>query len=173
MELIEAIKKAGVVGAGGAGFPTHVKLNAKAEYLIINAAECEPLIETDKFLCREFADRIIDTILLMGHHLEAQHIVIGLKAKYKAEIAALEKAIREKHAAVEIFPMRTFYPAGDEQVLVQQVTGRSVPERTSIKCGSSCRECWNRSFHCRCVGRQTCDGEVFICYRCSERTCDV
>ena len=129
MELIEAIKKAGVVGAGGAGFPTHVKLNAKAEYLIINAAECEPLIETDKFLCREFADRIIDTILLMGHHLEAQHIVIGLKAKYKAEIAALEKAIREKHAAVEIFPMRTFYPAGDEQVLVQQVTGRSVPER--------------------------------------------
>ena len=61
MELIEAIKKAGVVGAGGAGFPTHVKLNAKAEYLIINAAECEPLIETDKFLCREFADRIIDT----------------------------------------------------------------------------------------------------------------
>ena len=70
MELIEAIKKAGVVGAGGAGFPTHVKLNAKAEYLIINAAECEP------FLCREFADRIIDTILLMGHHLEAQHIVM-------------------------------------------------------------------------------------------------
>lgn len=129
MELIEAIKKAGVVGAGGAGFPTHVKLNAKAEYLIINAAECEPLIETDKFLCREFADRIIDTVLLMGHHLEAQHIVIGLKAKYKAEIAALEKAIHEKHAAVEIFPMRTFYPAGDEQVLVQQVTGRSVPER--------------------------------------------
>ena len=79
MELIEAIKKAGVVGAGGAGFPTHVKLNAKAEYLIINAAECEPLIETDKFLCREFADRIIDTILLMGHHLEAQHIVIRLR----------------------------------------------------------------------------------------------
>ena len=52
MELIEAIKKAGVVGAGGAGFPTHVKLNAKAEYLIINSAEFEPLIETYKFLCR-------------------------------------------------------------------------------------------------------------------------
>ncbi|MGN0354141.1 MAG: 4Fe-4S dicluster domain-containing protein [Muricoprocola sp.] len=129
MELIEAIKKAGVVGAGGAGFPTHVKLNAKAEYLIINAAECEPLIETDKFLCREYADRIIDTVLLMGQHLEAQHIVIGLKAKYKAEIAALEKAIQSKNASVEIFPMRTYYPAGDEQVLVEQVTGRSVPER--------------------------------------------
>ena len=171
MELIEAIKKAGVVGAGGAGFPTHVKLNAKAEYLIINAAECEPLIETDKFLCREFADRIIDTILLMGHHLEAQHIVIGLKAKYKAEIAALEKAIREKHAAVEIFPMRTFYPAAGAGSAGDRA--KRSGKRTSIKCGSSCRECWNRSFHCRCVGRQTCDGEVFICYRCSERTCDV
>ncbi|MDO4488311.1 MAG: 4Fe-4S dicluster domain-containing protein [Eubacteriales bacterium] len=129
MELIEAIKKAGVVGAGGAGFPTHVKLNAKAEYLIINAAECEPLIETDKFLCREFADRIIDTIVLMGEHLEAKHIVIGLKAKYRTEIAALEKAIESKNAPVEIHPMRTYYPAGDEQIMVQEITGRSVPER--------------------------------------------
>ena len=86
MELIEAIKKAGVVGAGGAGFPTHVKLNAKAEYLIINAAECEPLIETDKFLCREFADRIIDTILLMGHHLEAPAHLLPDK------MSALEKS---------------------------------------------------------------------------------
>ena len=44
---IEAIKKAGVVGQGGAGFPTHVKLNTRVEYFIVNAAECEPLIETD------------------------------------------------------------------------------------------------------------------------------
>lgn len=129
MELIETIKKAGVVGAGGAGFPTHVKLNAKAEYLIINAAECEPLIETDKYLCRTYADRIIATIVVMAYHLEAKHAVIGLKAKYKAEIAALEASIKKLNAPVEIFPMRTYYPAGDEQVLVQQVTGRSVPER--------------------------------------------
>ena len=59
MEMVEAIQKAGVVGAGGAGFPTHVKLNAKAEYFIVNAAECEPLIETDKYLCRTYADRIV------------------------------------------------------------------------------------------------------------------
>ena len=52
MNLIEAVKAAGIVGAGGAGFPTHVKLNAKAEWFIVNAAECEPLIETDKYLCR-------------------------------------------------------------------------------------------------------------------------
>ena len=52
MNLIEMVKAAGVVGAGGAGFPTHVKLNTNVEYFIVNAAECEPLIETDKYLCR-------------------------------------------------------------------------------------------------------------------------
>ena len=129
MEFIEAVKKAGVVGAGGAGFPTHVKLNAKAEYLIINAAECEPLIETDKYLCRTYADRIVETVTKMKAHLEAEHAVIALKGKYKAEIAALKAAIDAQSAPVSIFEMRTYYPAGDEQVLVQQVTGRSVPER--------------------------------------------
>lgn len=58
MSFIDTVKDAGIVGAGGAGFPTHVKLNAKAEYFIVNAAECEPLIETDKYLCRTFADQI-------------------------------------------------------------------------------------------------------------------
>lgn len=50
LSFIDTVKDAGIVGAGGAGFPTHVKLNAKAEYFIVNAAECEPLIETDKYL---------------------------------------------------------------------------------------------------------------------------
>lgn len=129
MEFVEAIQKAGVVGAGGAGFPTHVKQNAKAEYLIINAAECEPLIETDKYLCRTFADRIVETVVKTAAHLEAKHAVIALKAKYTREIEALEAAVKKADADVEIFKMRTYYPAGDEQVLVHQVTGRVVPER--------------------------------------------
>lgn len=129
MEFIEAIKKAGVVGAGGAGFPTYVKLNAKAEYLIINAAECEPMIETDKYLCRTFADRIIKTVDAMGAHLEASHKIIALKAKYKREIEALEAAIKAAGSDVIVCGMRTYYPAGDEQIMVHAVTGRSVPER--------------------------------------------
>lgn len=129
MEFVEAIQKAGVVGAGGAGFPTHVKENAKAEYLIINAAECEPLIETDKYLCRTFADRIVETVEKIAAHLGAEHAVIALKAKYTQEIEALEAAIRARQAKVEIFKMRTYYPAGDEQMMVEQVTGRVVPER--------------------------------------------
>ena len=63
LSFIDTVKDAGIVGAGGAGFPTHVKLNAKAEYFIVNAAECEPLIETDKYLCRTFADQIVEAVI--------------------------------------------------------------------------------------------------------------
>lgn len=129
MSLIDTIKEAGIVGAGGAGFPTHIKLNTKAEYFIVNAAECEPLIETDKYLCRTFADDLIKGVMYISKHLEAKKSVIALKGKYKAEIAALKEAIEKNGADIEIFEMRTFYPAGDEQIMVQQVTGKSVPER--------------------------------------------
>jgi len=129
MNLTDAVKSAGIVGAGGAGFPTHVKLSAKAECFLINAAECEPLIETDKFLCRTFPDRIVGAATVVAAHLGATRTVIALKGKYQAEIEALEDAIKRLNADVEIFKMKTFYPAGDEQTMVQQVTGRSVPER--------------------------------------------
>ena len=129
MDLTQAVKAAGVVGAGGAGFPTHVKLAAKAECFIVNAAECEPLIETDKYLCRTFPDRIVAAASAIAAHLGASRTVIALKGKYKAEIEALEGAIARMGAGVELFRMETFYPAGDEQTMVQLVTGRSVPER--------------------------------------------
>ena len=129
MNLIEMVKAAGVVGAGGAGFPTHVKLNTKVEYFIVNAAECEPLIETDKYLCRTFADRIVKTIPVIAESLGASRKVIALKGAYEKEIAALREAIKNSDSDVEIFEMGYFYPAGDEQTLIQQVTGRCVPER--------------------------------------------
>lgn len=129
LSFIDTVKDSGIVGAGGAGFPTHVKLNAKAEFFIINAAECEPLIETDKFLCRTFADEIVEAVTATGDHLNASRRVIALKGKYKDEIASLQAAIDRAHANIEIFQMPTFYPAGDEQTMVQMVTGRSVPER--------------------------------------------
>lgn len=129
MNFIETVKSAGIVGAGGAGFPTHVKLNAKAEYLIINAAECEPLIETDKYLCRKYADEIIDAVVKTSKHLEAKKTVIAIKGIYKPEIDSLKTAIKKVGVDIEIAEMPAFYPAGDEQTMVQFVTGRSVPER--------------------------------------------
>lgn len=129
MNFIEKVRAAGIVGAGGAGFPTDVKLNAKAEYFIINAAECEPLIETDKYLCREYADEIVAATVMAAEHVGAEKIVIALKGKYVDEIASLNAAIKKAGAKVTISEMPTFYPAGDEQIMVEFVTGRSVPER--------------------------------------------
>lgn len=129
MEFLELIQSAGVAGAGGAGFPTHVKLKAKAEYFIVNGAECEPLIETDKYLCRTYPERIVETTAKIASHLGAAHGVIALKGEYKREIQALSQAIEKLNASVEIFQSEAFYPAGDEQVLVWNVTGRSIPEK--------------------------------------------
>ncbi|MCI8537707.1 MAG: proton-conducting membrane transporter [Oscillospiraceae bacterium] len=129
MNVTEVVKAAGIVGAGGAGFPTHVKLNAKADWFIVNAAECEPLIETDKYLCRTYPEKIVAAAAVCAAHVGASHTVIALKGKYKPEIAALKEAIAKAEANIEIFEMPTFYPAGDEQTMVQMVTGKSVPER--------------------------------------------
>lgn len=129
MGLIETIQSSGIVGAGGAGFPTHVKLDTKAECFIVNAAECEPLIETDKYLCRTFPDKIIGGMAIAAAHLGAKRKVIALKGKYQDEIAALKASIKKAGEDIEIFEMPTFYPAGDEQTMVQMVTGKIVPER--------------------------------------------
>jgi len=129
MNLVETVRDAGVVGAGGAGFPTHVKLSAQAEYFIVNAAECEPLIETDKYLCRTFPDRVVAAAAAVAEHLGAKHAVIALKEKYQPEVAALEASIAKADSKVELYKLKTFYPAGDEQTLVYEVTGRCIPER--------------------------------------------
>lgn len=129
MDLIQAVKDCGIVGAGGAGFPTYAKLSAKAEVFIINAAECEPLIETDKYLMRNFSNEILEAAEIVAEHLGAKHKVIALKHKYQREIQELQKAIKEVNSSFVLVEMDSFYPAGDEQVLVQLITGRSVPER--------------------------------------------
>lgn len=133
MDFLESVKAAGVVGAGGAGFPTHVKLNSKAETLVVNAAECEPLIEVDKYLCRTFAREIVRGVAATAEHLGAR-AVFAIKAEYRAEIDALSSAIQshiqgQGGAGISIHEMPSFYPAGDEQTMVQLVTGRSIPER--------------------------------------------
>lgn len=124
--LLEKISEAGIVGCGGAGFPTATKLNAKAEYLIINAAECEPLLKTDHYIMNQFADECIEAISKVGKLIEADKIVIATKAYYTKEITALKEAIQRAQAPISIFEMDNFYPAGDEQVMVYEVTGRVV-----------------------------------------------
>ena len=82
MSLKEKIYNAGIVGAGGAGFPSHIKLPEKVEYLIANAAECEPLLKTDQFLMLKEAKKIIKALCIVGSKVSAKHIIIGTKKKY-------------------------------------------------------------------------------------------
>ncbi len=127
MDLLDKIFEAGIVGCGGAGFPSHVKFKAKVDNLIINAAECEPLLRTDRFIMKNRADEIIEAVETLADFTGAENTVIALKSGYKKEIASLETAILARASKVRLHKMESFYPAGDEQVIVHEVTGRIVP----------------------------------------------
>jgi Na+-translocating ferredoxin:NAD+ oxidoreductase RnfC subunit len=127
MDMIQAIKKAGVVGAGGAGFPTHIKLNTQVEVFIVNGIECEPLLETDKYLMRTYAEELVDIIDTVAAALHAKRWVIGVKDKNVVEIKALEKAVAKKGSPLEVKRVQNYYPAGDEHILVQEICGKSIP----------------------------------------------
>ncbi len=130
MNLLEIAKTAGVVGAGGAGFPTYAKLNCRVDYVLINGAECEPLLRVDQMLMARYPDEIIlgarSTAIAVG----APKTIIGVKHKHKDVIDLLERRIFELQvqSIVSVGSLPDIYPAGDEMVLVYQLTGRIVPE---------------------------------------------
>ena len=121
---IKQIQSWGVVGAGGAGFPTHVKLGAKAETIILNAAECEPLLHKDKEMLRAYPDEIIDGLQQARRLVGASEAVIGIKYKYHDVIELLGKKLP---AGMRIAELADSYPSGDEFILVYDVTGKVIP----------------------------------------------
>ena len=133
---LEIIKNAGIVGAGGAGFPAHIKFDTKVETLIVNGAECEPLIHVDKQLMELYFEKIYEGMKIAARLVSARRVVVALKAKYVQAIKKIEE-IQSRYAGAgreagdikfEIFKIGNFYPAGDEQVLVYEVTKKIVPE---------------------------------------------
>lgn len=126
-KLTALVEKAGIVGAGGAGFPTHVKLNAKADTVIINGAECEPLLRVDQQLMADEAETLLSALDLIVETVGAERGVVALKEHYHKAVDAL-KACLSKHPKLSVHQMGAFYPAGDEQVIVYEVTHRVVPE---------------------------------------------
>ena len=129
MGLLEIIKTAGIVGAGGAGFPTHVKMNAKVDTVIINGAECEPLLCKDKEMMKNFPGEVLGGLLLAIEHTGAKTGIIALKEKNKDAILSFEKLIKANNieTRVKIHILGNYYPSGDEVVLVYDATGRIVP----------------------------------------------
>ncbi len=126
-DYLTIIENAGIVGAGGAGFPTHVKVKAQAEYVIVNGAECEPLLRVDQQLMDLKAREMIEGLKTVVQLTGAKKGIIALKKKYTSAILKLESLIKDD-PLLEIFPLGDFYPAGDEQVTVYEVLGRIVPE---------------------------------------------
>lgn len=130
MNLLEQIKDSGIIGAGGAGFPTHAKLTSKADYILMNGAECEPLLRVDQQLMEILPDEIIKGFAAAGRLVEAGQALIGIKKKHGKVIDILNERIQALGLAdfVKVSPLSDVYPAGDEQVLVYELTGRVVPE---------------------------------------------
>ncbi len=125
MNLIAKVKQAGVVGAGGAGFPTHVKLAAKVEWYLGNGAECEPLMHKDRELMTRFAPQILAGLQAAAAQCGADKVALGLKKKNAAAAAALQKAAAG--TGVELVFFEDYYPAGDEYEVVHHITGRLIP----------------------------------------------
>ncbi len=124
---LEDVRQAGIVGGGGAGFPTWKKLDARVEWLIVNGAECEPLLKTDQYLMRTQAEKIVKAVMLAGGLTGAKKLTIALKRTYTREQMALRRAIAALDAPITLSLLRSIYPAGDEHVTVHEVTGLTVP----------------------------------------------
>lgn len=126
-ELKAKLRAFGVVGAGGAGFPTYAKLNSLAQVVILNSAECEPLLRVDRQLCKYYTEEILSALQLIVNTLKAEKGIFAIKSEYKEAIASLKQVIH-KYTNIEIKILENVYPAGDEVVLVYEATGKIVPE---------------------------------------------
>ena len=128
-EFIEAVKKSGIVGLGGAGFPTHVKLNVdpeRVDELIINGAECEPYITSDTLTMTDRVDDLANGINTLKRFLGIKKIVLGIEANKKNAISAMkELALRIEGMEVCVLP--ALYPQGGEKVLIYHTVKKTVP----------------------------------------------
>ena len=131
-EMIQRICRAGIVGLGGAAFPTSPKLSRarahRVETLIINGVECEPYITCDDILMRNFADEVLRGIGYLQQILAPDSTLIGIEDNKPEAIAAMSGALATRPLAqTQIVPVPTIYPAGGEKQLIQILTGREVP----------------------------------------------
>jgi len=126
-EIIQAVQLAGVIGAGGGGFPAHIKLNAKVDTLIANGSECEPLLASDKTLLKEKPHLIIEGMKYAMTATGAKIGYLAVKGHYKDAVAAVQKEL-PTDGSIKLFLLENYYPAGDEFLTVYDVTGRIIPE---------------------------------------------
>ena len=132
-ELIAAIRESGIVGLGGAGFPTHVKLDVdpdRIEYLIVNGAECEPYVTSDSVTMIHRRREIALALSALREHLGIKKIIIGIESDKKEAIASMKQLMAEntEGCQIQVKVLSSVYPQGGEKVLIYHTTGRAVPE---------------------------------------------
>ena len=129
-EIKSIIQGAGIVGMGGAAFPTHVKLsppaNKKIDTLIINGAECEPYLTADHRLMLEEPDRVIEGASIIARALSVPNILIGIEDNKPDAIKAVSDAARS-YEGVKVVSLKVMYPQGGEKQLIKAVSGKEVP----------------------------------------------
>ena len=129
--IISKIKDAGIVGMGGATFPTHVKLSipngCKAEYLIINGVECEPYLTSDHRNMLERGEELLIGVEILKKALNVEHAVVGVENNKPDAIENLNKIIANGKFDMKVEPLKVQYPQGGEKQLIAAVTGREVP----------------------------------------------
>lgn len=130
-DVLAYLAKMGIVGMGGAGFPTQVKLQGAHKnpltHFIINAAECEPYITADDMLIREKTLELILGIEILQHLVEADQVVIGIEDNKSTAISALKSLLEERNSNIQLAVVPTKYPSGGEKQLIQLLTGEEVP----------------------------------------------
>ena len=130
--LVDAIKNSGIVGLGGAGFPTHVKFNVateQIEVLVINGAECEPYITSDTVTMTERRDDMAHALKELSTHMGIKNVVIGIESNKKTAIESMKKlatAVAE-FCSMTVKVLPAMYPQGGEKVLVYHTTGKTIP----------------------------------------------
>ena len=129
-DLVAAIKAGGIVGLGGAGFPTHVKFDVdpeRMEYLIVNGCECEPHVTSDTMTMLNRGEDMAYALRALNQHLGIKNVIIGIESNKKEAIAAMQKmAASIDECAVRVKVLPTVYPQGGEKVLVYHTTGRKI-----------------------------------------------
>ncbi len=125
--IVDRIRLGGVVGAGGAGFPSHEKLGKNVEILIANGAECEPLLQADAAIMSRYPSEVLQGMRYAMKEVNATRGIIAVKEKNSSVILKIKEALVD-FPMIELITLPNYYPMGDEHVLVNQVTGRIIPE---------------------------------------------
>lgn len=124
-ELKNIAREYGIVGAGGAGFPAYAKMTDKADTVILNCVECEPLLKLHRQLLATHTEEIIQMLDEVRETLGAKEAVVGIKSEYVTTIRAVEEVLQE-YPKVRICALKAAYPMGDEVVLIYEATGRVI-----------------------------------------------